>query len=56
MMRKNSRGQTEQERLQILEERLSEYLYDVYFKYGQQTFFQWIKTNTHDNNNPGNKS
>ncbi|CAO3573121.1 unnamed protein product [Mortierella alpina] len=33
MMRNNSRGQTEQERLQILEERLSEYLYDVYFKY-----------------------
>ncbi|KAG0100244.1 hypothetical protein BGZ93_003112 [Podila epicladia] len=33
MVRKNSRGQTEQERLQILEERLSEYLYDVYFKY-----------------------
>ncbi|KAG0347052.1 hypothetical protein BG004_000218 [Podila humilis] len=33
MMRKNSRGQSEQERLQILEERLSEYLYDVYFKY-----------------------
>ncbi|KAF9427042.1 hypothetical protein BGZ94_005570 [Podila epigama] len=34
MMRKNSKGQSEQERLQILEERLSEYLYDVYFKYG----------------------
>ncbi|KAG0215105.1 hypothetical protein BGX28_000810 [Mortierella sp. GBA30] len=33
MMRMNSRGQTEQERLQVLEERLSEYLYDVYFKY-----------------------
>ncbi|KAG9324585.1 hypothetical protein KVV02_005118 [Mortierella alpina] len=33
MMRNNSRGQTEQERLQILEERLSECLYDVYFKY-----------------------
>ncbi|KAF9360899.1 hypothetical protein BGX26_007102 [Mortierella sp. AD094] len=33
MMRKNSRGQTEQERLKILEERLSEYLYDVYFKH-----------------------
>ncbi|KAF9927512.1 hypothetical protein FBU30_003103 [Linnemannia zychae] len=33
MMRRNSRGQTEQERLQILEERLSEYLYEVYFKY-----------------------
>lgn len=38
MMRKNSRGQTEQERLQILEERLSEYLYDVYFKYEQMDF------------------
>ncbi|KAG0047682.1 hypothetical protein BGZ83_007307 [Gryganskiella cystojenkinii] len=33
MMRKNNSGQSEQERLQILEERLSEYLYDVYFKY-----------------------
>ncbi|KAF9174548.1 hypothetical protein BGX21_010124 [Mortierella sp. AD011] len=33
MMRTNSRGQTEQEKLQILEERLSEYLYDVYFKH-----------------------
>ncbi|OAQ36635.1 actin-like ATPase domain-containing protein [Linnemannia elongata AG-77] len=33
MMRRNSRGQTEQERLQVLEERLSEYLNEVYFKY-----------------------
>ncbi|KAF9912925.1 hypothetical protein EC991_007538 [Linnemannia zychae] len=33
MMRRNNRGQTEQERLQTLEERLSEYLYEVYFKY-----------------------
>ncbi|GJJ70787.1 actin-related protein 10 [Entomortierella parvispora] len=33
MMRKNSSGQTEQERLQILEERLADYLNDVYFKY-----------------------
>lgn len=48
MMRKNSRGQTEQERLQILEERLSEYLYDVYFKYEPKTFFKWRKTNTRD--------
>ncbi|KAF9111353.1 hypothetical protein BGX27_005055 [Mortierella sp. AM989] len=32
-MMRNDRGQTEQERLQILEERLSEYLYDVYFKH-----------------------
>ncbi|KAG0253102.1 hypothetical protein BG011_006540 [Mortierella polycephala] len=33
MMRRNGRVQTEQDRLRILEERLSEYLYDVYFKY-----------------------
>ncbi|KAI1309732.1 hypothetical protein EDD11_003984 [Mortierella claussenii] len=33
MMQKNSRGLTEEQRLQILEERLFEYLHDVYFKH-----------------------
>ncbi|KAF9579500.1 hypothetical protein BGW38_004217 [Lunasporangiospora selenospora] len=32
MMRSNHPGQTEEQRLWILEERLSEYLYDVYYK------------------------
>lgn len=43
MMRRNSRGQTEQERLQVLEERLSEYLNEVYFKYGCPLFVNIIR-------------
>lgn len=43
MMRRNSRGQTEQERLQVLEERLSEYLNEVYFKYGCLLFVNIIR-------------
>ncbi|KAF9895679.1 hypothetical protein BX616_009085, partial [Lobosporangium transversale] len=31
LMRKDGQGHSEEERLMILEERLSEYLYDVYF-------------------------
>ncbi|KAG0309836.1 hypothetical protein BGZ98_005376 [Dissophora globulifera] len=33
MLGKDNRGRTEEQRMKILEERLSEYLYDVYFKH-----------------------
>jgi len=37
LMAKDNNEMTQEKRLKILEERLSEYLYDVYFRYGMGT-------------------